>query len=212
MSKLVLDAAPRDVEARKARHLRNDGLVPVIVYGKSQSPVALVVPARSLSSTLQHGGMSQLVEVKVSGGATYNVLVREVQREPVSHRLLHADFYAVRMDEKQHVSVPVVATGKPSAMSAGLMVLQNHESISIEALPADIPAMIEVDLTNLNTDAPIKVSDLPVVKGVTYLDEADEHVFALVTTQAGLEEEAAATEETTAEPEVVKKGKTDEEE
>lgn len=210
MSKLVLDAAPRDVATSKARHLRNEGLVPVIVYGKSQKPVSLVVPARSLNNTLHHGGASQLVEVQVSGGQTYNVLVREVQRDPVNHRLLHADLYAVRMDEKQHVSVPLVATGKPSAMSAGLMVLQNHESINIEALPADIPAAIEVDLTNLDVDAPIKVSDLPAVKGVTYVADADEHIFALVATQAGLEEEAPAAE--MAEPEVVKKGKTEEEE
>lgn len=211
MSKLVLDARPRDPNAGKAKHLRNEGMIPVIVYGKSQSPVSLVVPARNLNNTLHHGGSSQLVTVEVSGGATYNVLVRDVQRDPVTHALLHADLYAVRMDEKQHVSVPVVAVGKSSAMTSGLMVLQNHETINIEALPADIPASIEVDLTNLDTEAPIKVSDLPVVKGVTYLAEPDEYVFALVATQAGLEEEAAAEEGAAAEPEVVKKGKVEEE-
>jgi large subunit ribosomal protein L25 len=211
MSTLTLEAQPRDVHAVKPRHLRRDGRVPVIVYGRSQTPVSLTVEERGLDSTLRHGGSSRLIEVQVVGGPSHNVLVREVQRDPVSHRLLHADFYAVNMKEKQHVSIPVVGHGKPLALGSGLMVLQNHEMILIEALPADIPATIEVDLTHLSVDTPVKTTDLPKVKGVAYLTDPDEHIFSMVATQAGIEEEAAAAEETSAEPEVVKRGKEDEE-
>lgn len=211
MSKLVVDAQPRDVQAIKARHLRNDGLIPVVVYGKGLTPVSLAVPERSMESALRHGAVSQLVEVQVSGGKAHNVLVREVQRDPINHRLLHVDLYAVRMDEKQHVSIRVSGVGKPDALTSGLMILQNHESIVVEALPADLPAVIEVDLTHLSSEQPIKVSDLPSISGVVYAMDADEHIFSMVATQAGLEdEEQAAAEESSAEPEVVRKGKAEE--
>ena len=211
MSTAKLDAQPRDLQAGKPKQLRRTGMVPVIVYGKTQAPVLLQVAERPLDTTLRHSG-SQLIEVNVAGGGKHNILVREVQRDPVTHRVLHADFYAVAMNEKQHVSVALTGVGKPAAMASGLMVLQNHEVIAIEALPADIPGGIEVDLTGLDVDKPIKVSDLPAVKGVAYLADPDEFIFALVATQAGIEEEEETAEEVSAEPEVVKRGKEEEEE
>lgn len=213
MSKLVLDAQPRQVEAKKARHLRNEGLIPVSAYGPGKQPLTLVVEEKALENTLRHGGSSRLVEVHVSDGSKLNVLVREVQRQPVNHRPVHADFYLVRMDQKQQVAVPLVMVGKPTALIAGLMILQTHETIEIEALPADIPASIEVDVTELSEEHPITVKDLPAVKGIAYLGDADESLITMMSAQAGIEEEAvaAAEGEGGAEPEVVRKGKEDEE-
>ena len=154
------------------------------------------------------GGATRVLEVSVNGGQRHNVLVKNVQREPVSHRLMHADFYAVNMQEKQHVAVPIVGTGKPAGQAAGVMLLQVHEIIHIEALPADIPGEIEVDVTPMTLDRPITVADLPVLKGITYLDDPEEVLFNLQLTKEEISEEAAES----AEPEVVKKGKTAEEE
>ncbi len=211
MSELKLMADPRTLTGRKVNQLRRQGVVPVVVYGALDAPVNLQVADRELERTLHGGGASQVVTVSVSNGGVHNVLIKNVQREPVFHSLLHADFYAVNMNEAQRVSVPLVATGKASGMAAGLMFFQAHEMIHIEALPADIPAEIEVDVTPLTLDAPIHVRDLPAVKGVTYLDDPDEAVFMLMTTRAGEAEEEAA-EGGAAEPEVVKRGKQTEEE
>ena len=211
MSDLKLMADPRTLTGRKVNQLRRQGIVPVVVYGALAEPVNLQVPDRELERTLHEGGASQVVTVAVSNGGVHNVLIKNVQREPIYHALLHADFYAVNMNEAQRVSVPLVATGKASGMAAGLMFFQAHELIHIEALPADIPAEIEVDVTPLTLEAPIHVRDLPAIKGVAYLDDPDEVVFTLMTTRAGESEEESA--EGAAEPEVVKKGKqTDEEE
>jgi large subunit ribosomal protein L25 len=212
MSKLVLEAQPRVVDDKKARHLRNEGLIPAIAYGPGKQPVSLVVHEKALESTLRHGGNSQLVEVHVNDGSTLNVLVREVQRHPVHHRAMHVDMYLVRMDQKQQVSVPLVQVGKPTALVTGLMVLQPHEMIEIEALPADIPASIEVDITELSEDHPITLRSLPQLAGIVYLGDPDEHLITMVASQAGAEDQAAAESEESAEPEVVKKGKTDEDE
>lgn len=215
MSDLNLKADPRSITGRKVGQLRREGLVPVVVYGAISAPVNLQVVARDLERTLHDGGASQVVAVSVAGGAKHNVLIKSVQREPVSHSLMHADFYAVNMNEKQHVSVPLVASGKASGMAAGLMFYQPHETLRIEALPADIPSEIVMDVEALSLETPIHVRDLPAVKGVTYLDDPDEVIFSLMTTRAG---EAESTDEEEAEagemePEVVKRGKqTDEEE
>lgn len=211
MSELKLEANRRELTGRKVGQLRRQGLVPVVVYGNIKQPVNLQVDIKLLERVLHSGGDTRLVEVTVSEGGKHNVLVKNVQREPVGHRLLHADFYAVNMAEKQHVSVPLVAAGKPLGMVAGLMVLKLHEAIRIEALPADIPGEIEIDITPLTLERPITIADLPQVRGVSYLDDAEEVLFNLQHTREEAAEEAA--EEVAAEPEVVKKGKqTDEDE
>ena len=213
MSELKLEANPRELTGRKVGQLRRQGLVPVVVYGNVKQPVNLQVDSKLLERVLHSGGDTRLVEVMVSDGGRHNVLVKDVQREPVGHHLLHADFYAVNMAEKQHVAVPLVTTGKPSGMAAGLMVLKLHEAIHIEALPADIPGEIEIDITPLTLDRPITVADLPQMRGITYVDDAEEVLFNLQQTREEVAEEAAAEEAAGAEPEGVKKGKqTDEEE
>ena len=214
MSDLNLKAEQRSVTGRKVGQLRREGLVPVVVYGAISAPINLQVAARDLERTLHAGGASQVVSVAVAGGSKHNVLIKSVQREPVSHSLMHADFYAVNMNEKQHVSVSLVATGKASGMAAGLMFYQSHEMLRIEALPADIPAEIVMDIEALTLETPIHVRDLPEVEGVAYLDDPDEVIFSLITTRAGEAEtaEEEGVEEGEMEPEVVKRGKQADEE
>jgi large subunit ribosomal protein L25 len=209
MSELKLDAQPRSLTGRKVRQLRTQGLVPVVVYGNNQPPVHLQVSARNLETTLHHGGFSQLVRVNVQGGSTLNVLVREIQRHPTSHAFMHVDMYAVNMAEKQHTSVPVVSTGKPAAMTTGLMVLQGIDMVEVLALPADIPASIEVDITNLDLENPITIADMPKIAGVEYLGEPTEVLFTLMAPR--VEEIEETTEEVSVEPEVVGRGKEEEE-
>ena len=210
MDELKLVADRRELTGRKVGQLRRQGLVPVVVYGNVKQPVNLQVDIKMLERTLHAGGDTRVVEVTVNDGGKHNVLVKNVQREPVGHRLLHADFYAVNMSEKQRVTVPLVTTGKPAGMVTGVMVLKLHEAIHIEALPADIPGEIEVDISPMTMERPITIADLPKVKGVSYVDDPEEVLFNLQLTREEVAEEAAATD---VEPEVVKKGKqTDEDE
>lgn len=207
MSELKLDAQPRSLTGRKVRQLRTQGLVPVVVYGNNQAPVNLQVNARNLQTTLHHGGFSQLVNLNVQDGTTFNVLIREIQRHPVSRAYLHVDMYSVNMTEKQHTTVPVVSTGTPTALVGGLMVLQGMDMVEVEALPADFPASIEVDITSLDTENPITIADLPKLSGVEYLGEPSEHLFTMIAPRVAEEEPAPS--EIEAEPEIV--GKQDEE-
>jgi len=154
------------------------------------------------------GRARQLHPAKAGGGlgdALMHLPASEVQRAPVNHSLLHADLYVVNMNEAQHVAVALEMTGKPVGMAAGLMIFQAHESIQIEALPADIPAEIRVDLSPLTLETPIHVRDLPAIQGVTYRNDPDELLFSLIVTR-GAEAEVAETA-AAVEPEVVKRGK-----
>jgi large subunit ribosomal protein L25 len=135
--------------------------------------------------------------------------VREIQRHPVTHAYLHVDLYSVNMAEKQHTSVPVVGTGRPDALVTGFTVLQEKDMVEVEALPADIPASIEVDITALDLENPITVANLPQLPGVEYLSEPTEHIFTLIAPR--VEEEEPEPVEESAEPEVVARGKQDEE-
>jgi len=218
MSDLNLTADPRTLTGRKVKQLRRGGLVPVVVYGRVDNPVNLQVDRISLEKALHHGGMSQLVRVAVSDGQQHNVLIRDTQRDPVTAHLLHADFYAVSMTETQEADVALVAVGAPKVMAGNELILQNLDTITVEALPADIPASIEVNVTALTGDSPILVSDLVTFAGVTYLADPDEVVFSIVASRVDAEEEDEADAELEygdgddlEEPEVIARGKDEEE-
>lgn len=216
MADLRLAAQPRTLFGRKVRQLREQGLIPVVVYGKKQKEASsLQVNARTFDRVLHAAGFSQLVKIDVDGGTTHNVLIRDIHRHPVTHAPLHVDFYAVDMTEKQQVAIPVHSTGKVEAMDVGLMVYQALDQVTVEALPADIPSSVEIDISNLTLDVAITVADLPQIEGVAYVNEPDEAVFTLITTRVAVEEEEeedVLDEEMSAEPELVSRGREDEEE
>lgn len=193
MSTLQLEAQPRELVGRKVKQIRRQGLVPVIVYGNIDQPLNLQIPERTLERTLQAGGNSQLIQLGVEGGETHNVLMRDLQRHPVRRSLLHVDFYAINMRDKQQLSVPVVSVNNPTTLVGGMMVLQTMDNVEIEALPGDIPASIEVDITDLDLDKPITVADLPALNGVDYLSSAEEPIFTMAASR--ITEEALAAED-----------------
>jgi large subunit ribosomal protein L25 len=209
MADLQLAAQPRSVTGRKVRQLRNEGLIPAVIYGKTTAPQALQVVERSVERVLSGGGNTRLIELAVEGSKKHNALIRSVERHPVTHRLTHIDFYAVNMAEKQQVNIPLQSSGHPEALVGGLMLLQVVDQVLVEALPADLPAEIVVDITSLTLEQPITVADLPKIPGVEYITEPDTPLFTLSVTRAEVESEAPA--ETDAEPEVVSSRQEDEE-
>ena len=210
MSELKIDAQLRAVTGNKVKQLRRDGLVPVVIYGQGQAPVSAQVDSTSLDRLIQAGGATQLVEVNMDKGSLLNVLIREVQRDPVRRNPIHADFYTVNMLVKQQLSVPVIAIGELPNSAAGMVLIQSVSDVEIEALPSDIPAHIEVDISVLDGEDNdrITIADLPALAGITYLDDAEESVFSLIASRTGAEAEAADEEDEieygeTAEPEVI---------
>lgn len=219
---LTLDARSRDTFGKNAaRRLRGQGLIPAVLYGgdkPGQQPVGqpLAVDPKVLSRLLHsESGVNTLIGLHVDGAAEpARVLVREYQLDPVSHKLLHADFYRVAMDKLLTVSVPIVLRGEaPGVKQQGGLVDFVNREIEIECLPADIPEQIVVDLGELMLGQAIRVRDLASAGRWTPLSEPElmlVHIVAPRAEVAPAEDEAAAaaaTAATPAEPEVIKKGK-----
>jgi len=203
MSELKINAQLRDVTGHKVKHLRKQGMVPVVIYGQDRQPINAQVESARLERLLQSGG-TQLVELAMADGGLHNVLIREVQRHPTRRTPTHVDFYSVNMLVKQQVRVSILAVGHVRGAASDMVLLQAVSDVEIEALPADIPAHIEVDISILDgvDTTHITVADLPVVAGVTYMGDPEELIFSLVASRAEVETDEEASVED-AEPEIV---------
>jgi large subunit ribosomal protein L25 len=204
----------------EARRLRASGRIPAVVYGAEKGKaVEIAVDPKSLLRILHsESGVNTLIGLQVDGGST-RVLVKEYQLDPIDHQLLHADFYQVAMDKTLTVTVPVVLKGEAKGVKQqGGIVDFVHREIEIEVLPGDIPENITVDISELMLHEGVRVRDLQTEgsrwKATSEPDMMIVHVVAPRAEEvaAPVDAVAAAAGTTAAEPEVIKKGKTDKDE
>ena len=196
-----LSAQPRTVTGKKVSQLRRSGIIPAVVYGHHRAATNIQVDERALHHTLMRAGMNRLINIQL-GAEGVTALVRDIQREPISQRVVHVDFLAVAMDEPITANVPIHLEGVAPALDQGGMLLQSLAEIEIRALPADLIAAVTVDVRVLKDfDAAIHVRDLPVPERVEVLTDGDELVAKV--TPPLVEEEEVAAEETPATPEVI---------
>lgn len=195
-----LKATPR---TGTVNHIRHRGGIPGVVYGHGIQNEQIQVESRAFEKVLSQTGLTTLLKLSVED-RDHNVIIREVQYHPVSGLPLHIDFYQVRMDEKVRAEVPLHLVGEaPAVKDLGGVMVRNIDELDIEALPADLPHDIAVDITQLKTfDDVIHVSDLKLPKGVTaFNDPAD--VVALVQPPRTEEELASLAEEVSEDVEAV---------
>jgi large subunit ribosomal protein L25 len=216
MEEVVLKAESREVIGKQVRALRRAGLLPAVLYGHHIQPIAISLNHRDASRILPHVSSSQLIQVEV-GGERYPALVREKQRHPITSSLLHVDFQTVSMTEKLRAMVRIELTGDaPAVKNYNGVLVTGQEELEVECLPGDLINRIVVDISVLTEIGnSLHVSDLPVPSTIHVLTDADELVV-LVTAPAAEEKfevaEAAAAVPVAAEPEVVERGKKEEEE
>ena len=216
----TLDGVGRKGNGKNAaRRLRRAGQVPAVVYGgvaqATETPQAMGIPIavdpKALLKILHsESGANTLIGLQIDGGAPSRVMVKEFQLDPVTHRLLHADFYRVAMDKRITITVPITIKGEARGvkLQAGILDFV-HRDVEIECLPGEIPEHIEVDVTELMIGQGVRLRD--VCSGVTWAPVSDLDTL-LVHVIAPMAEEAppAAAEAVVAppaEPEVIKKGK-----
>ena len=168
--------------SRASNRLRRDGRVPAVVYGSSVDTTAVHVSSRDLYTVLHtDAGLNAIIELDIDGGDTVLTVAREVQRHPVRGTIQHLDFIEVRMDTEIEAEVGVEYLGVPLGVrEEGAIVETIQASVSISALPTAIPSSIEVSIEDLSLGDTLKISDLPVVEGVTYLADADSPLLTVV--------------------------------
>ena len=216
----TLEAVKREGRRKnEANRLRASGQIPAVVYGarrEGQAPegVSISVDPKAVLRILHSdSGANTLINLKVEGSEA-RVMVKEYQLDPITHQLLHADFYQLAMDKAITVTVPVVVKGEPRGVKqqGGLLDFVTRE-IQVQCLPTDIPEHIDVDVTELGLNQSIRVRDLAADPKWKALTDGETMLVHVVMPKA--EESAQATAEVAApaaaEPEVIKKGKTEEE-
>ncbi|MFH1353705.1 MAG: 50S ribosomal protein L25 [bacterium] len=182
----------------KSNALRNQDIVPAVLYGHGIKSQALQVERKAFTKVLKEAGHTSLINLSL-GTTKHTVLVREVQVHPVKSKLLHVDFYQVRLDEKITAHVPLNFVGEsPAVKDQGGVLVRNLDELELEALPQDLPHDIKIDISVLKAfEEPIRVADLKLPMGVELLHEPEE-VIALVQPPRTEEElEAELAEEVT---------------
>ncbi len=191
MSQIALKAEKRSAAgSRAAGRLRQGGLVPAVVYGPKLEPIPVAVNGQELWAVLHsEAGLNAIIDLDVDGKSV-TTLAREVQRHPVRGDILHLDFIQVSLTETVQAEVVVEFVGEPIGVKEDGSIIETVRNTAIlEALPTDIPASIEVDISHLETNDVFRIGDLPAIAGVTYLDDEELTMVTVTVPRAVLAEE-----------------------
>ena len=212
MSQEVLIVPKRETHGKAAiRDLKKSGLIPAVVYGLKEPPVAIAISPKVVARVLaSDSGMNSVMFLQREGtDIKRHVIIKDLQRDPLTGRLRHVDFMRVDMSLKVRVKVPVRLVGIPIGVkSMGGVLDFAHREIEIESLPSAIPAHIDVDISNLAVGDSIRFEQLTLGPHVIISGDAHQ-VVCSVHGKAAEEEAVVAPVVAAAEPEVVKKGKKD---
>jgi large subunit ribosomal protein L25 len=218
MEKVVIKALPRTSTGRHVRALRRTGQLPAVLYGHNVEPIIVSMDAHEATMLLNRLSSSSIVTIELEG-QEYPSLVREKQMNYIKRSLIHVDFQVVSLTEKIRANVAIILTGASAAVKDfNAMLINGLTELEVEALPQDLPERVTVDISPLAKigDA-IHVRDLVVAGNVTVMAAPDEMVvLATAPAKEEVEEvpvaEAAVVEGEGTEPEVIEKGKKEEEE
>ena len=173
--KIELKVDKREVLGKKVRFLRNNGIVPVHLFGHDVESQSLQGDAMTLNKVVAHAGHTRLIDLKVGKSKkAHSVMVREVQKDPVRGSLIHVDFYEVNMAEKIKVEVPIVLVGESPALKIRENMLnQNLNTLTIECLPDKMVDQIQVDISSIQeVDQAVHVKDI-VLPDIAILNDPD---------------------------------------
>jgi large subunit ribosomal protein L25 len=206
-------ATPREGKFNKnaARRVRVSVKIPAVVYGAGQEAVAVKLDPRVITKILHSdSGHNTIFDLNVEGAAIAKAMIVDWQREPIKGKLLHIDLKRIAMDKMMRVSVPIQLVGTSAGVKNQGGILEHVlREVEIECLPGDIPGHLDVDVSGLELHGVIRISDLPHSGSIKFLGDEN----ATVAHVTAVKEEAPAPDAVAAaasEPEVAKKGKTDE--
>ncbi len=213
MANVIVKATHRTVIGKQVRALRRAGQLPGVLYGRHIEPAPISMDAREASRILSHLTSSSLVTIDLEG-QEYPSLVRESQRNPIKRNLVHVDFQVVSLTEKLRTHVGIEVTGiSPAVKDFNAVLVTSLDELEVECFPQHLPERIVVDISRLtNVGDGIHVRDIVLSENVKVLSDPEEMVVVVTASRA--EEEVAAEAiqvEEMAEPEVIEKGKKEEE-
>jgi large subunit ribosomal protein L25 len=201
MEALKLEAKKRDIVGKQVKQLREEGMIPAVVYGHGVEAKNVAVDFRAFEKTLRQAGESSLVDLAINGDEAVKVLIQDVQYDPLRSTVIHADFRQVNMKEKLEANVILKLVGEaPAVKTLGAILVRNIGTIGVRCLPQYLVHEIEVDLSVLkNFDDSIKVGDITPPEGMEFMNGPEE---LIVLAQQPISEDELAALETKPEADV----------
>jgi large subunit ribosomal protein L25 len=211
MGELLLNATLRkDFGKQKARIIRNKKEVPAVIYSKNHDTLHVTIPAEELKKVLKTGSNELItLSIKNDGESSKKIaLIKELQRHVTTDEFLHVDLYEVFENQYIKTRAPVMITGKAKGLELGGILQVVARELNIKCLPTAIPKHIEIDVTELNIGHTLHVKNIKPITGVEFTDNPEAPVVhVMIPAKEEVVQPVAAVETTTAEPEVIKKGK-----
>ncbi|NMA13282.1 MAG: 50S ribosomal protein L25 [Chloroflexi bacterium] len=217
MEKNVINARKRDIKGKKPGVLRREGEIPGVLYGHKSEPTPIVLNAKELNRALMGLTSSSIVTLNVEG-TEHSALIREKQRDYLRNQIIHIDFQVLALDEKIRTRIEIALSGvAPAVKEFSGVVLTEKEYIEVEALPKDLPERIVVNLDSLKEIGDIiRIKDLEFSEKVTVLDDLEDVIVSVSSSSPVEEPEEEVVEDEAvdiaSEPEVIEKGKKEQEE
>jgi large subunit ribosomal protein L25 len=220
MQQVRLEAQKREASGKgAARGMRRAGNLPGVLYGRKNEVIPIQINARGFRDFLQNYGENAFINLEIADHGTENVMVKEIQRDPVSNQLLHTDLLRISMDEPITSAVPITLIGAAPGIQEGGILEFPHRQLTLYCLPTLLPDEIEVDINELEIDDRLSVEDVSLPEGIEIIDDPNTRIVAVVPPrieeepevedEEGMELEAEADED--AEPEVISRRSDDEE-
>ncbi len=219
MQQVKLDAQKREASGKgAARGMRRAGHIPAILYGQKNETIPIRIEERGFKNFLQDYGENAFINLEIADHGTENVMVKEIQRDPVSNQLLHTDLLRISMDEPITSAASIILVGSAPGVREGGILEFPHRQLTLRCLPTLLPEEIEVDINELEIDDRLSVEDISLPEEIEILDDPNTRIVAIVpprieeelTAEEDAEEEIEVDED--AEPEVISRRSDDAEE
>lgn len=212
MADVNIKAEVREISTKGAvNEMRRNGKVPGVLYSHEMEPVIFSVSELSLKPVVYTTEM-HLVNLKVGKNEDVKCILKDVQFDPLTDRIIHVDFQAITVGQAIQVQVPINVIGQSIGVKKGGKFVHNLHKVDVECLPKHIPSHLDIDITKLDIGESILVKDLQ-IENITILNPEDTNIVSITTSRAVDEETSDAdllTDGESAEPEVIGKGKSEE--
>ena len=192
-----------DFRRSATNELRNNGKVPAVVYGQNQEPISISVDSLELLKTLRDEGRNVIISLDVEGKSPIDVMLHEHQIEPIRDELYHADFFRIDMSSEVDVQVPIHVDGEPQGVKDGGILSQPLHELAVRAKPNDIPEEIKLDVTNLEVNDSLLVSDLKEGRNYEIMEDETTTIVTVLPPQTEEVVEPGEGQDVDAEPEVL---------
>ena len=220
MQQVKLEAQKREASGKgAARGMRRAGNLPGVLYGRKNEVIPIQIDARGFRDFLHNYGENAFINLEIADHGIENVMVKEIQRDPVSNQLLHTDLLRISMDEPITSAVPITLVGAAPGIQEGGILEFPHRQLTLHCLPTLLPEDIEVDINELEIDDRISVNEVTLPEGIEILDDPNTRIVAVVPprieeepeeeVEEGMELEGEVDED--AEPEVISRRSDDDE-